>query len=475
MSTTPRSTAVRLSVMMFLQFFVWGAWFATLGLCLGSNGLGDFSGGAYGSAPLGAMIAPLFLGLIADRFFPSEKVFGVLFLIGGALLLMIPNVAADGNGQMMVWLMFGNMLCFMPSLGLANTIVFTNVDHLTFPKVRVWGTIGWIIAGLVVGILGWSAKFDMFYIAGIASLILGIYAFFLPHTPAPSKGQPVNMRALFMVDAFSLLKRPAFFVFMLCSMLICIPLAYYYGVTSNYLQNTGFLQPASTMTIGQMSEIFFMLLIPFFFRKLGVKWMILLGMLGWVLRYVLFAYGAPDQVVWMIFLGVALHGICYDFFFVTGFMYTDKEADPSIRSQAQSMLVFFTQGLGMYIGYAIVFGILYQVPSSLFGIKVDFSSLGDGVLGFTPLETAIKESRAGGDISFLQQLGQMFSVSMPEGVKDVVITDPSEVKGAEENLLFVTMNQWKSYWLLPAGMAGAIAALFFVAFRDKKKSATDGE
>ncbi len=458
---TPKSTAIRLSIMMFLQFFVWGAWFATLGLCLGSNGLGDFSGGAYGSAPLGAMIAPLFLGLIADRFFPSEKVFGVLFLIGGALLLMIPNVAADGNGKMMVWLMFGNMLCFMPSLGLSNTIAFTNVDHLTFPKVRVWGTIGWIVAGLVVGILGWSAKFEMFYIAGGASLILGIYAFFLPHTPAPSKGQPVNMRALFMVDAFSLLKRPAFFVFMLCSMLICIPLAYYYGVTSNYLQNTGFLQPASTMTIGQMSEIIFMLLIPFFFRKLGVKWMILLGMLAWVVRYVLFAYGAPDQVVWMIFLGVALHGICYDFFFVTGFMYTDKEADPSIRSQAQSMLVFFTQGVGMYIGYAIVFGILYQVPSSLFGIKVDFSGLGDGVPGFLPLETAIKEARGSSDISFFQQLGQMFSVSMPEGVDKVVITE--------------SMGQWKSYWLLPAGMAGAIAVLFLAAFRDRKSSAKDSE
>ncbi len=459
---TSKSTAIRLSVMMFLQFFVWGAWFATLGLCLGSNGLGDFSGGAYGSAPLGAMIAPLFLGLIADRFFPSEKVFGVLFLIGGALLLMIPNVAADGNGQMMVWLMIGNMLCFMPSLGLANTIAFTNVDHLTFPKVRVWGTIGWIVAGLVVGILGWSSKFEMFYIAGGASLLLGIYGFFLPHTPAPSKGQPVNMRALLMVDAFSLLKRPAFFVFMLCSMLICIPLAYYYGVTSNYLQNTGFLQPASTMTIGQMSEIFFMLLIPFFFRKLGVKWMILIGMLAWVVRYVLFAYGAPDQVVWMIFLGVALHGICYDFFFVTGFMYTDKEADPSIRSQAQSMLVFFTQGVGMYIGYAIVFGILYQVPSSLFGIKVDFSGLGDGVPGFLPLETAIKEARGSTDLSFLQQLGQMFSVSMPEGVKmTTLLTD--------------TMGQWKSYWLLPAGMAGAIAALFLVAFRDRKSGAKDGE
>ena len=458
---TAKSTAIRLSVMMFLQFFVWGAWFATLGLCLGSNGLGSFSGGAYGSAPLGAMIAPLFLGLIADRFFPSEKVFGVLFLIGGAMLLMIPSVAASGNGQMMVWLMIGNMLCFMPSLGLANTIAFTNVDHLTFPKVRVWGTIGWIVAGLVVGILGWSAKFEMFYIAGGASLLLGIYGFFLPHTPAPSKGQPVNMRALLMVDAFSLLKRPAFFVFVICSMLICVPLAYYYGVTSNYLQNTGFLQPSSTMTIGQMSEIIFMLLIPFFFRKLGVKWMILIGMLAWVVRYVLFAYGAPDQVTWMIFLGVALHGICYDFFFVTGFMYTDKEADPSIRSQAQSMLVFFTQGVGMYIGYAIVFGILYQVPSSLFGFKVDFSGLGDGVSGFLPLETAIKESRVGGDISFLQQLGQMFSVSMPEGV--------------DKNLLSSTMTQWKSYWLLPAGMAGAIATLFFVAFRDRKSEAKDGE
>ncbi len=377
------------------------------------------------------------------------------------MLLMIPSVAASGNGQMMVWLMIGNMLCFMPSLGLANTIAFTNVDHLTFPKVRVWGTIGWIVAGLVVGILGWSAKFEMFYIAGGASLLLGIYGFFLPHTPAPSKGQPVNMRALLMVDAFSLLKRPAFFVFVICSMLICVPLAYYYGVTSNYLQNTGFLQPSSTMTIGQMSEIIFMLLIPFFFRKLGVKWMILIGMLAWVVRYVLFAYGAPDQVTWMIFLGVALHGICYDFFFVTGFMYTDKEADPSIRSQAQSMLVFFTQGVGMYIGYAIVFGILYQVPSSLFGFKVDFSGLGDGVSGFLPLETAIKESRVGGDISFLQQLGQMFSVSMPEGV--------------DKNLLSSTMTQWKSYWLLPAGMAGAIATLFFVAFRDRKSEAKDGE
>lgn len=459
MTTTSPSTSIRLSAMMFLQFFVWGAWFATLGLCLGSNGLGDFSGGAYGSAPLGAMIAPLFLGLVADRFFPSQKVLGVLFLLGGALLLLIPGVAASGNGRIMVWLMIANMLCYMPTLGLTNTIAFSNVDRLTFPKIRVWGTIGWIVAGLVVGILGWSAKFEMFYLAGAASLALGVFSFFLPNTPAPAKGQPVNLRALLMVDAFSLFKRPAFLVFMACSMLICIPLAYYYGVTGNYLQNTGFLQPASTMTLGQMSEIFFMLLIPFFFRKLGVKWMILTGMLAWVVRYLLFAFGAPDQVYWMIYLGVAMHGICYDFFFVTGFMYADGVAPKAIRGQVQSMLVFFTQGVGMYIGYAIVFGIMYQVPSSLFGITVDFSGWGDGVGGFVPLEAAINGARGTESVGFFTQLAQMFSVSLPEGLDSGLLKD--------------TMAQWKAYWMLPAIMAGGIAAVFFLAFWDRARVAND--
>jgi len=447
-----QTTMVRLAIMMFLQFFVWGAWFATLGLCLGSNGLGAFSGSAYGSAPIGAMIAPLFLGLIADRFFPSQIVMAVLFLIGGGLLA-IPGVAASGNGELMVWLMIGNMLAYMPTLGLSNSIAFSHLDRIAFPKVRVWGTIGWIAAGLVVGFLGWSAKFDMFYLAGAASLALGAFSFLLPHTPAPAKGEPVNLRALLMVDAFGLFKRPAFAVFMICSMLICVPLAYYFALTSNYLQNTGFLQPASTMTIGQMSEIIFMLLIPFFFRRLGVKWMILVGMLAWVARYFLFAFGAPDQIVWMLFLGVALHGICYDFFFVTGFMYTDKVAPTKVRSQAQSMLVFFTQGLGMYVGYGIAFGIFYQVPSKLFGIQADFSGWGDGVPGFVPLEAAITESRGAEQTSFLEQFGQMFSIKMPEGVNP--------------ELLSSTMEQWKEFWILPALIAGGIAVLFFVAFWDK--------
>ena len=307
--------------MMFLQFFAWGAWFATLGQCLGENGLAEFGGGAYGSAPLAAMIAPLFLGIIADRFFASEKVMGTLLLIGGALMCAIPHFAAAKDGKTMVLLMNLYMICYMPTLGLGNTIAFSNIsDRNLFPKVRVWGTIGWIAAGLAIGFLGWSASFNMFWMAGISSALLGAFCFFLPHTPPPAKGQPVNLRALFMVDAFKLLANLPFLVFALCSTLICIPLAYYYGLTSNYLGQTGFAAPASTMTIGQMSEIFFMLLIPFFFRKLGVKWMILIGMACWVGRYLLFAFGAPEQTAWMIFLAVALHGICYDFFFVTGFM-----------------------------------------------------------------------------------------------------------------------------------------------------------
>jgi hypothetical protein len=229
---------------------------------------------------------------------------------------------------------------------------------------------------------------------------------------------------------------------------------------SYYLDNTGFLQPASTMTIGQMSEIFFMLLIPFFFRKLGVKWMILIGMMAWVLRYVLFSIGAPEQVQWMIFMGVALHGICYDFFFVTGFMYTDKVAPKNIRSQAQSMLVFFTQGLGMYIGYGICFGIFYQDSSSLFGLSFDFTSWGGGVAGYEGLKGEISELRGQGESSFLSQLGQMFSADLPEALSS--------------DSLSSTMAQWKSYWLFPAIMAGVIAVVFFLAFWDKV-SVTDQE
>ena len=444
MSNSTSLLTSRLSLMMFLQFFLWGSWFATLGQCLGSNDFADIIGGAYGTSPLGAIFAPLFLGLIADRFFPSEKVMGVLFLLGALFLFLIPGAASQGDGDLMVNLMLGNMLCYMPTLALGNTIAFTHLDSMTFPKIRVWGTIGWIVAGLVVGFMGWSANMNIFYIAAVTSLILGAYSFSLPNTPAPMKGEPIEWRGLLMVDAFSMFKRPAFAVFMVCSCLVCIPLAYYYGYTSNYLSNVGFTQAASTMTIGQMSEIFFMLLIPFFFRKLGVKWMILIGMLAWVLRYLLFAYGADEQVIWMILFGIALHGICYDFFFVTGFMYTDKVAPKSVRSQAQSMLVFFTQGIGLYFGYKVA------------GEK--FNNVEEN---YVALNTLIIENNKQENLSAGEQLNQMFSVNDLDGID-------SEVVGS-------AMDKWQEFWIYPAIMAGGIAMIFFVLFWDKVSMTSNDE
>ena len=261
-----------MSIMMFLQFFVWGAWFTTLGLCLATNNMADIIGGAYSTAPIAAIIAPLFLGLIADRFFPSQIVMGVLLLIGGAFMCMTPGLIADGNGSLVSKLFLGHMLCYMPTLALGNNIVFANIhDQNLFPKIRVWGTIGWIVAGLLNGFLGWSASVNIFWLAGIASVALGAFCFILPNTPAPAAGQKADIRSLLMLDAFSLLAKPAFLVFIVCSTLICIPLAYYYAFASGFFQNMGFTQAASSMAIGQMSEIIFMLLIPFFLRRLGVK------------------------------------------------------------------------------------------------------------------------------------------------------------------------------------------------------------
>jgi nucleoside transporter len=406
-------------------------------LCLGANDLADSVGKAYSSAPIAAIIAPLFLGLVADRFFPSQIVMGLLMLLGGVLLWLAPGYGEAGNSRVLLWLILGHLLCYMPTLGLGNTIAFSHIaDQSLFPKIRVWGTIGWIVAGLVVGFLGWSATFNIFRLAAVASILLGVFCFTLPHTPPPAKGKPLRLRTLFMLDALHLLRAPAFFVFILCSTLICIPLAYYYGYTSNYLGQVGFEQPASTMTLGQMSEIFFMVLIPFFFRRLGVKWMILVGMAAWAVRYLLFAFGAPEQVTWMILLAVLLHGVCYDFFFVTGFMYTDSKAPRDVRGQAQGMLVFFTQGVGMFFGY--------WIADNRF--KVDVPS-------YEKFNAALKAASSPQELSFAQSLGRMFSQALPEGI------DPA--------LLQETMLEWKKFWLLPAGMAAAVLVLFAVAFHDR--------
>jgi nucleoside transporter len=435
----------RLSVMMFLQFFVWGAWFVTLSQCLSANALGAAIAGGYGSAPIAAIISPLFLGMIADRFFSSEKIMGVLLLLGGAFMCLVPHFAAAGDSATIVWLFTAFMLCYMPTLGLSNTIAFTHITKQDdFPKIRVWGTIGWIVAGLFNGLMGWSASINIFWVAGLSSLALGAFSFSLPSTPPPAKGKPLDLRTLLMLDGLKMLMRPAFLVFILSATAICVPLAYYFGVTSMFLSDMGFDQPASLMSLGQMSEIGFMLLIPFFFRRLGVKWMILVGMLAWVARYGLFALGATDQVVWMLLAAIVLHGICYDFFFVTGFMYTDKEADGDARSQAQSMLVFFTQGVGMFVGY-----------------KVAFAKFGAQVTGHQALSAALTAGKPIEDLSFLQKTVKMFSFSMPD---------------IDASLLTDTAAQWKTLWVLPCIMAGVIMVVFAAAFwPGKEKEEPTGE
>jgi nucleoside transporter len=446
--------------MMFLQFFAWGSWFATLALAMGNNGLSGFIGGAFESAPIAAIVAPLFLGLVADRLFASERVMGVLMLIGGGIMCVIATLAPQGaeKGGQIVWLMIAYMLCFMPTLGLGNTITFTHLPQELFPKARVWGTIGWIVAGLALGIAGWSASLNIFWIAAASSIAFGIYSFTLPHTPPPAKGKPIDIGSLLMLDAFKLLKNPPFLVFAICSMLICIPLAYYYGQTSAFLGAAGFKQAAATMTLGQMSEIFFMLLIPFFFRRLGVKMMLLVGMSSWALRYVLFSFGAPEQVTWMLLTGVALHGICYDFFFVTGFIYTDKKAPAEVRGQAQSLLVFLTQGLGMFIGFRMAFG--GNIPFTTIPIPNTFGNYGLAPVNQTALMENIKISAGNQPApSFFESMTGMFGKGYPEGVNPELITK--------------AMIDWKYYWLFPAGMAAVIAVIFMLFFHDKIKPNED--
>ncbi|MCA9238873.1 MAG: MFS transporter [Planctomycetales bacterium] len=369
--------------MMFLQFFVWGAWYVSMTGFITDSGMGDLTGAAYTVGPLAAILAPFFLGMIADRFFASEKVLGVLHLLGGALLMAAPMAAAafslpaapenaslfytvvlhdlSAYYQPFVLLLLGHMLCYMPTLGLTTSLALHNLENQEkqFPIIRVLGTIGWIVGNISVSLLPTADKSPyQFYLAGGAALLLGLFSFTLPHTPPPGKGKATSLGQILGVDSFRMLKNPSYAAFILCSLLICIPLAGYYQQARNFVDWSGlriFGSATFTMSFGQMSEVLFMVLMPVFFARLGVKWMLLAGMGAWVLRYALFAFGAGDQVWWMIMLGVLLHGICYDFFFVTGMIYADKRAPADVRHQAQGFLVFVTQGLGLGLGSKLFF------------------------------------------------------------------------------------------------------------------------
>lgn len=351
----------RLSLMMFLQFFIWGSWSVTLGLVMTNHNMSLLIGDAFSAGPIASILSPFVLGMLVDRFFPSQKVMAVMHLAGAVILWFVPQALNAENGTLLITLLFGYTLCYMPTLALSNNIAFHSLHNVdkTFPVVRVFGTIGWIVAGIFIGVTGVSASVTIFSIAAICSVILAIYSMTLPHTPAPAKGLPVKMRDLFCADAFALLKTRHFMVFSICAMLISVPLGTYYAYTASYLADTGISDVSTAMSFGQMSEIFFMLIIPLLFRRLGVKYMLLIGMLAWFVRYALFALGVSEEGRALLYLGILLHGVCYDFFFVVGFIYTDRVAGDKVKGQAQSMIVMFTYGIGMLLGSQIS-GILYN-------------------------------------------------------------------------------------------------------------------
>lgn len=345
----------RLSLMMFLEFFVWGAWYVTVGNYMTAIGMSGEIAWAYTVSPIAGIVSPFFLGMVADRFFATERVLGCLHLLGAAFMVAAPFVA-EGEGAsstLFVVLLLGHMLCYMPTLGLANSLAFHHItdQEKQFPLIRVFGTVGWISANVVVSrVLHADSTALPLYTAGIAGLLLGLYSFTLPHTPPPAAGETVSFRKIVGLDALDHLKSTPFYIFIICSFLICIPLAAYYAYAPVYVAASGLADPAFKMSFGQMSEVLFMLAMPMFFVRLGVKWMLLVGMFAWVLRYALFAAAADQGVFWMIMAGIVLHGVCYDFFFVSGQIYVDKKSIPSIRGQAQGFLVLITYGVGMLIG-----------------------------------------------------------------------------------------------------------------------------
>jgi nucleoside transporter len=379
---------------------------------MSNHGMGTLTFWPYTVNPVAAIAAPFFVGLVADRYFATQKALGTLHLLGGLVLLATPSTS--GTPSLFIILLLIYNLCYMPTLGLTSSLAFHHIEdqERQFPRIRVWGTIGWIIAGLFISFVltpmlgGVKAETTAWplYLAGGTSILLGLYAFSLPHTPPSAAGQPVSFRSVAGLDALGQLGSRSFWVFIISALLICIPLAAYYNYTQLFLEAARVKNIAATQTLGQMSEMLFMLAMPLMFRRLGVKWMLVLGMSAWVVRYALFASAAPGAVFWMIALGILLHGICYDFFFVTGQIYVDKKSTPAIRGQAQGFFVLVTYGVGMLIGAQIA-GNVYN----------------------------------------------RFLAGAPA----------------------LTLPQWNRFWWIPAAFAAAVTLFFTLAFYDRVDEKTD--
>ncbi|MEM6690558.1 MAG: MFS transporter [Planctomycetota bacterium] len=417
------SIRVRLKIMMFLQFFVWGVFFVSLGEYLTQifggryeDKINTIIGNIYATQTWAALAAPLVVGFVADRLFNKERVNGVLHLVGGSLLWWTSTISE--SWEQCYWLMLGFFICYMPTMALVNTITFQNVEspERDFPPIRLWGTIGWIVSGLIVaesffglfslpvlpGVENAAATAVPLKLGAIASWIYGVYSFTLPASPPHGRGEPVNLAKVTGFESVELFKNFNYAMFAISSFLICIPLAFYYARTNDFVSRMSFGSDGpAVMALGQVSEIIFMALVPFFLGRLGVKKMLLVGMLAWAARYALF--GLFPSTSAMLVLGILLHGICYDFFFVTGQLYTDRVAPPSMRTSAQALIGLLTYGAGMLIGNMI-----------------------HGPWG------------------------------------DRLELDPSQQASWADNAA--------SFWLLPAGIAFAVAIFFAVTFRDEEQT-----
>jgi nucleoside transporter len=338
-------TGSLLSLMMFLEYFIWGAWYVTMGTYMGQhlNASGVEIGAAYSALAIATMISPFFVGMIADRFFAAQKIMSVLHIVGAVLLFLATKIT---DSHTFYWVILGYSLLYMPTIALSNSVAFAQMTDpgKQFPWIRVFGTLGWIAAGIMISKLGIEKTDGTFYMAAIASATLGIISLVLPNTPPKARVKEAKV-----LDTGTLAEK-SYLIFFIAAILVCIPLSFYYGFANPFLNEAGFENAAGKMTLGQVSEAVFILAIPFLFNRIGVKNMLLLGMTAWILRYVCFAHGNMASSEWMLYAGIILHGICYDFFFVTGYMYTEKKAGQKFKNAAQGLFTFATYGVGMFIG-----------------------------------------------------------------------------------------------------------------------------
>jgi len=341
----------KLSVMMLLEYFIWGAWYVTMGTYMSEflHSSGVQIGAAYSALAIATMISPFFVGMVADRYFAAQRIMGVLHILGAVLLYFATQIT---DNTAFYWIIVFYSLLYMPTIALSNSIAFQQMTDpgKQFPWIRVFGTVGWIVAGFMIGNLGIEKTSNTWIMAAGASLTLGLISFLLPHTPPKGKTTETKAGSAIGTEALVLFKDKPYLIFFIAAILVCIPLSFYYGFANLFLNEAGMENAAGKMIFGQVSEAVFILAIPFLFNSIGVKKMLLLGMTAWVLRYVCFAYGNADANLWMLYAGIILHGICYDFFFVTGYMYTEKKAGEKIKNAAQGLFTFATYGTGMFIG-----------------------------------------------------------------------------------------------------------------------------